>query len=128
MKGEQHQAAVGAAAPDSKLGQAGQKLTPNMARSLGLPSAQGVVVTDVEAGSPADEVGIQQGDVILEVNQQQVTNLPDYRAALGRVGKAEPVLLLIRRGDRKLFLPLQPEKEHGRRPAERGLRCKHSSS
>jgi serine protease Do len=109
MKGEQQQAAVGAGAPDRKLGLAVQELTPNTARSFGLAPAQGVVVIDVEEGSPADEVDIQPGDVILEIDQQQVTNLQNYRAALGRVGEAKPALLLIRRGDNKLFVALQPE-------------------
>jgi len=92
------QAAVEGGTTEGELGLAVQELTPDIARSLGLPSAQGVVVTGVEEGSPTDEVGIRRGDVILEVNQQKIANLQDYREALGRVGEEEPVLLLMRRG------------------------------
>jgi serine protease Do len=109
MQAEQQQAAVGGGTTEGKLGLAVQELTPDIARSLGLSNAQGVVVTDVADGSPADEVGIQRGDVILEVNQQRVTNLQDYQAALGRVGDTKSVLFLIRRGDNTVYRALRPE-------------------
>jgi serine protease Do len=86
-----------------------QELTPEIARSLGLPSVQGVIVSDVAEGSPADEVGMRHGDVILEVNQQKVTSLRDYHAALGREEDAESVLFLIRRGDSVMYVALRSE-------------------
>src|SRR3974377_904064 len=49
------------------LGLAVQELTPDLAKRLGLPAGQGVVVAQVSPGSPADEAGLRQGDVILEV-------------------------------------------------------------
>jgi serine protease Do len=109
MPEEQRQAAVGDSTPEGKLGLAVQELTPEIARSLGLPSVQGVIVRHVAEGSPADEVGVRRGDVILEVNQQEVTSLQDYQAALGRVEDAESVLFLIRRGDSVMYVALQSE-------------------
>jgi serine protease Do len=109
MPGEQQKAAIEGGVPEGKLGLAVQELTPDIARSLGLTNAQGVVVTDVTEGSPADEVGIRRGDVILEVNQQKVANVQEYRSALERVGEAKSVLFLIRRGDNTVYMALRPE-------------------
>jgi serine protease Do len=108
MPREPQQAGVEGGTPEGQLGLAVQELTPEIARSLGVPSESGVVVTGVEQGSPADEVGIRRGDVILEVNQQAVTNVRDYLAALGP-GEERPVLFLIRRGDNAMYVALQPE-------------------
>jgi serine protease Do len=85
-----------------------QELTPDLARRLEAPDTQGVV-TDVEEGSPADEVGIRPGDVILEVNQRKITSPKDYRAAVTRTGDAESVLLLVRRGGSAMYVVMQPE-------------------
>jgi serine protease Do len=67
------------------------------------------VVIDVEEGSPADEGGLGRGDMILEVNRQNVNNVHDVRAALQRSPDAKSVLLLIRRGDNKIYVGLRPE-------------------
>jgi serine protease Do len=99
----------GGGAPGEELGLAVQELKADTAHELGLPNRQAVVVTDVEEGSPADEGGMSRGDLILEVNQQTVTNLQDFRAALGRSAGAKSVLLLIRRGDNMVYVALKPE-------------------
>ena len=48
----------------SKLGVSVQGVTPDLAESLGLPDVHGALVSGVEAGSPAAQAGIKQGDVI----------------------------------------------------------------
>ena len=60
------------------LGIAVQDLTPEIAQGLGLKKATGVVVTQVEPGSPAAEAGLQTGDVIREVNRKPVKNADDF--------------------------------------------------
>jgi serine protease Do len=109
MPQEQRQAAVEGGAPEERLGLIVQELTPELTRRLEVPNARGVVVTDVEEGSPADEVGIRPGDVILEMNQQKITGLEDYRAAVQRTGDAESVLFLVRREGSALYVVVQPE-------------------
>jgi serine protease Do len=109
MPEEPRQAAIGSGAPGGELGLAVQELTPEIARNLGVSNAQGVVVTDVEEGSPADEVGMRRGDIIQEVNQQKITNLQEYRAALGHSRETKSVLFLIRRGDNALYIALRSE-------------------
>ena len=56
-----------------------EELTPDTASRLGVEEKKGVVVTDVEPGSPADEAGIIAPDVILEINKQAVKNMSDYQ-------------------------------------------------
>jgi serine protease Do len=55
------------------LGVGLQPLDENLAPTLGLPKDTGEIVRSVVAGGPAARAGLQQGDVILKVNNQQVT-------------------------------------------------------
>jgi serine protease Do len=71
------------AAAGTKLGLALQTLTPELAQSLGLdPATRGAVVAEVMAGSPAARAGVQEGDVILEVDRRPVSGADDATAAL----------------------------------------------
>jgi serine protease Do len=65
----------------------------------------------VEPGSAADEAGIQRGDVVREVNGQVIRRLSDYRAALAKVKKGEIIRLLIKRGERSIYLTIRGSKE-----------------
>jgi serine protease Do len=65
-----------------------------------------MVVTAVEAGSPAEREGLRRGDVILEVNEQPVTNLEDFTAVQNRHTRRDSVLLLIRRSETNLYVAL----------------------
>src|SRR5690606_35157632 len=49
-----------------------QPLTPELAEQLSVDEAEGVVVSSVEPGSPAEEAGLRRGDVILEIDQEPV--------------------------------------------------------
>ena len=86
-----------------------QELKADTAKELGLANGQAMVVTNVEEGSPADEGGMGRGDLILEVNRQQVTNVQDFQAALGHSADGKSVLLLIRRGDNTVYVGLRLE-------------------
>jgi serine protease Do len=95
-----------------KYGLSVEPLTPDLANRLGLSSTEsGVVVNQVDPNGPAAEAGIQQGDVIQEVNRQAVHNVNDFRAALQRSG-ARPALVLVNRrtssGRATIYLTLRP--------------------
>jgi len=55
-----------------------QDLTPDNIRRFGIEEKKGVVVVDVEPNSPADAAGIIPGEVILEINKQEIKNIFDY--------------------------------------------------
>jgi serine protease Do len=61
-----------------------------------LPSAvHGAVVEEVQPGSPADNAGLQRGDVITEVNRHSVQSADDVAHALGNVAKGDDALVLV---------------------------------
>jgi serine protease Do len=107
---EERAAAAGGGTLEESLGMTVQELTPEIARNLGLSDSKGIVVTNVEDNGAAEEAGIQRGDVIVEINQRKVESIKDYQAALGRVGGADSLLLLVRRGNNVLYVALKMAK------------------
>ncbi len=64
--------------------------------------AKGVMVADVDQGSPAWQYGLRKGDVITEVNRQHIRNFQDFKKV---VDSGAPVLALnVQRGDSNLFI------------------------
>ncbi len=94
-----------------KLGIEVQTLTKDLAERLGYEGEEGVVVTSVEPGSPADEKGIRRGDLIQEVGGKKVRSVREYRAALKKVKPGQAVLFLIRRGDHTFYVALRVPQE-----------------
>ena len=76
-----------------------ENVTDAAAQQLNLPaSIKGVVVTEINPSSPVADSGLQQGDVIQEVNHQPVTNVADFDQAVRKAGK-DPLLLVNRQGN-----------------------------
>jgi len=108
--GELKDEEVVASAPEKgELGMTVQKLTPQIAESLGLEKAEGVVVAAVDPGSAADDAGIRRGDVIVEVDRKPIRSIDEYKKAVAGARKGKGVLLLVRRGESTLFLALKPQ-------------------
>ena len=63
------------------------------------------MVQSVDPDGPAAQVGIQEGDVIQEVNRQPVRSVEEMRAALQKSGNRPP-LLLINRGGQTQYVPV----------------------
>lgn len=94
-----------------------QRLSDDLADSLGLVRNRGEFVQAVEPGGAAAEAGIQAGDVILEVNGEEVR--PDQTLAylVANIDPGEDVLIdLIRKGRR-----IKMEVTLGERPSEKQL-------
>jgi len=93
-----------------KLGVSITNVTPNMARQLKLRIASGVVVGNVQPDSPADDAGLERGDVIHRVNQTPVTNRQEFMNAISALnGNKEVVLQVERAGSGLVFLTLTME-------------------
>jgi len=99
MPGEKEQASVEPANPQGALeGVTVGNVTEQTAQHLGLPAnTKGVLVMDINPSSPVADSGLQQGDVIQEVNHQTVTNVNDFDRAIQKAGK-NPLLLVNRQG------------------------------
>jgi membrane-associated protease RseP (regulator of RpoE activity) len=84
-----------------------EPLTPAVARRLEVSAPAGVVVTRVDAISPAADAGIRPGDVIVAVNEGRVDSVGDFRELLADARQAgEPILLLVHRQSERLFVAI----------------------
>lgn len=71
-------------------------LTPEVREQLQAPTdLHGAVVEEVQPGSSADNAGLQQGDIILEVNRHKVQSASDVQQALQNVPKGQDALILV---------------------------------
>jgi serine protease Do len=82
-----------------------QDLNAELAERLGLEATQGVLITSIEPGSPADDAQLRRGDVILEVDRSEIEDTDDLRTQLDLAD--DGALFLIRRGDAELFVTIQ---------------------
>jgi serine protease Do len=84
-----------------------QNITPEIGRALGLKSASGAVIAQVEPGSPAADAGLQRGDVIREVNRKSIKNVDEFFLNIEQAKKgneSNSVLLLIQRNENSLYI------------------------
>jgi serine protease Do len=82
-----------------------QDLNPELADRLGLETAQGVLITSVQPGSPADDAELRRGDVILEVDRTEIEDSNDLGTQLDAAD--DGALFLIRRGNATIFVPIK---------------------
>jgi len=83
-----------------KQGQYGFKvadLTPEMARRFKIEETSGVIVVGVVANSQADTAGVQQGDLIIEINHKDIGSVKDFKALIDQPNKADGINLLVKR-------------------------------
>lgn len=82
----------------SVLGLSVEELPAEMAQSV-----QGVIVSKVEPGSPADRAGISEGDIILEVNMNDVGNIGQFNQVVNQLKPGQWISFYIRRGDSTVY-------------------------
>ena len=84
-------------------------LTPDTAKRLRAADAQGVLVSDVEQGSPAFRAGIARGDIITRVNRQPVRTPQEASRALSQVSSGGTAFLLVLRNGQEQFFTVRKE-------------------
>src|SRR5438034_1155584 len=85
-----------------------RELNSDLASRLGLGgSDRGVAIVRVRADSVAEEAGLKEGDLILEVNRMPVPSLTVYERVVSKLSTNQPVLLLIKRQGRTSFITLK---------------------
>jgi serine protease Do len=90
-----------------KLGITVQNLTDDLAKQFGFVGQKGVVVTDVESGSPAALKGIQPGSLIQEVNRKPVENVREFKEAVEATAKEGKIMLRVRYEKNSVFVVLE---------------------
>jgi membrane-associated protease RseP (regulator of RpoE activity) len=91
-----------ACAGDTYLGITMSSLSPGMAKALQLDEGQGVLIDEVVADSPADEGGLEAGDVIIAIAGEEIEGLKGLSRAIHRHEPGDEVAItVLRQGDRR---------------------------
>ena len=96
-------------------------VSKELAESLGLPKAQGALVTSVEAGAPADKAGVEPGDIILRFNGKPIEKSIDLPRIVGEIKPGTKATVAVqRRGTTKELYVTVAEIEAEKIPAKPG--------
>ena len=86
-----------------------RELNEELASRYGIKTTErGVVIVRVKPGSTAEDVGVREGDIVLEVNRKPVTSIKSYERAVSGLGKDQAVLLLLKRKGQTIYLTVRP--------------------
>jgi serine protease Do len=90
---------------EEKLGARVQELTPQLALKYQISGIKrGVVVIGIEEGSLADEIGFEEGDVILEINRKKIETLKDFEKAVKDANIEKGILFHLHRKGSSFYL------------------------
>jgi serine protease Do len=84
-----------------QLGISVSRVTSDLAASLGMPDAKGVIVNSVRSGSAAEKAGLRQGDVITAINDNPVSDTNAFRNRVASNGPGTEVTLTVMRDNRE---------------------------
>ena len=88
------------------LGTTIQKITPDIAESMGLKQANGALVADVAKDGPAERAGIKTGDVIVAFDGKEIKDSTDLPLQVARLAPGKRVQVKILREGKELTLPI----------------------
>jgi len=96
------------AAKETGFGMTIEPLTPNAVRRLNLPAGiAGALVSDVDATGQAAQAGLRPLDVIIDINDQKVTNVDQASKALDAVASGRNARIVVFRGGRELLVMIR---------------------
>jgi serine protease Do len=93
--------------PRPWLGVLAERMTPQLQQYYRLPLSHGVLIYNIVESAPADTAGLQQGDIIVQVDASPVAEPNDVERALARHRPKESSTLKIRRSGKTLEVPVQ---------------------
>jgi serine protease Do len=89
------------------LGVVVQEINKDLAESFGLPKPAGALVAQIMPGGPADEGGLEVGDVILEFDGKEINMSSDLPHAVGRVRPGMKAKLVVMRDKKRRTIELK---------------------
>ncbi|NCO24528.1 MAG: hypothetical protein COZ07_09975 [Candidatus Infernicultor aquiphilus] len=87
-----------------------ESVTTEIAKELGLPWVKGLVITEVVPGSSADDMGLQQGDIVLEANRTELSSVEEWEKVINKLEPEGTLLLLVFRNQHTYYVPIKVEK------------------
>jgi len=87
-----------------------EKVTPEIAKEVGLPWVKGLVITEVIPGSSAEDMGLSRGDIILEANRTELSSLEEWEEVISKLEPGSTLLLLVFRNHHTYYVPIKVEK------------------
>ena len=110
MTGEPGKPAGGHELPKN-LGLTVQDITPEIAQRFEIADTKGVVVTGVEDGSPAEDAGFNEGDIIRAIVRQNkrnpVTNAAEFAKLVKKFQSDKTILFLVERDEARILLTVK---------------------
>lgn len=105
-------AGTGKIAPEKEeeLGLTVQELTRELAESLSIEEEDGVVVSGVTRGGPAYEAGLRRGDLIVEIENEPIKDMDDYKKVIKKTSSKKQLLMVIMREGHTSYVVLIKEK------------------
>jgi len=94
----------------SWLGVGIQKLTPELAESMGIKKAEGILVNRVYENSPAERAGIKEGDIILECNGTKLEDPSDLQKIVISAPIGSTLTLKILRENKTITVAVKTDK------------------
>lgn len=79
-----------------------QPIDKELSDALNMDKPEGILISDVVKGSPAEKAGLQQGDIIVEYNGNPVKNLNKFRNDIAMMSPGQSVKLKILRSNKKM--------------------------
>jgi len=96
-----------------KVGKRPSEVIPESGKWLGMEVAdiegEGVRITYVERGSPADAAGLRAGDTVKKIGRKWIKEVDDYGEAISTYSDKEVVAFLIERNGRERFVAIRPK-------------------
>ena len=90
-----------------RLGASSEDITHDLAKSLGLGSTEGAIISAVELNTPAEKAGIKPRDIVIGVNGRSVRNAADLRNKIGMMPIGETIDLRLVRDAKPLTIKVK---------------------
>jgi serine protease Do len=90
------------------VGLEGQPVSSDIANSLNMPRPEGLLISSVNADGPAAKAGIKVGDVLLNINNHDVEDMPSLRSRLAAMKEGAPADFSLFRAGETLHVSVTP--------------------
>src|SRR5690606_11380426 len=98
------------------LGVSIQPISPEMAKVLGLSQRRGALVGDVLSGGPAEKAGLRRGDVILEIQGEEIKDANDLMNRIALIPPGTGIAISIFRGGKSIGIKAKVANREEERP------------